>query len=530
MRHLFLFVLAILISSTTIFAQPPAGYYNSAEGKTGAQLKTALFGIIKNHSTVSYSGLWGAFKKSDKKANGKVWDMYSDCDFTFGSDQCGNYSSECDCYNREHSFPKSWFGNVSPMSSDMFHLYPTDGKVNGMRGNYPFGEVGTASYTSGNGCKRGNSSFSGYTGVVFEPIDEYKGDFARAYFYMATRYEDRIASWNSPMLDNSAYPAYTEWAVELLLKWHRQDPVSQKEIDRNNVIYNQYQHNRNPYVDHPEYADCVWENVCGAINFSSNPVLVVTENQEYTYNIEVYSPTGEAAAISCTTKPDWLTFTLDGENKAILKGTPNTSNIGNHPITLVATKDESTVKQEFNIEVVAISAVIEFTSTPVTEVNMNTNYSYIVQAGSSSGGKVSFSSPDDNPYWLTLTDNGDNTAELKGFATGLHVGEHNVKIIASSGSQTKEQAFKITVKVSDDAIEDVTSKIMRVYPNPVKNFLFVKNADKNSTFTIYDISGRMIKKQEFTNSQTIKIDVSNLESGVYILKNIDGRTVRFVKK
>ena len=129
-------------------AQIPAGYYNNANGLTGAPLKTALYNIIKGHISISYNALWTAFQTTDDKLDGNVWDMYSNCSFTFGSDQCGNYSIECDCYNREHSFPQSWFGSNSPMVSDLFHIYPTDGKVNGMRGNYPFGNVGTASYTS----------------------------------------------------------------------------------------------------------------------------------------------------------------------------------------------------------------------------------------------------------------------------------------------------------------------------------------------------------------------------------------------
>ncbi|MDE6695063.1 MAG: endonuclease, partial [Bacteroidales bacterium] len=177
-------------------SREPEGYYEAAYGKKGYSLKTALHGIIKGHTEISYNGLWEAYKKTDARADGKVWDMYSDCDFTFGTKQCGNYKNECDCYNREHSFPKSWFSDAKPMYSDLFHLYPTDGKVNGMRGNNPFGEVSNPSYVSNNGGKLGPNTTPGYAGTVFEPVDEYKGDFARSYFYMATCYEDKIAGWN----------------------------------------------------------------------------------------------------------------------------------------------------------------------------------------------------------------------------------------------------------------------------------------------------------------------------------------------
>jgi endonuclease I len=274
-------------------AQPPAGYYTTATGKTGADLKTALYDIIKGHTSLSYSALWTAFKTSDQKPDGKVWDMYSNCTFTFGTNQCGNYSSECDCYNREHSWPKSWFNEGTPMYTDMFHLVPTDGKVNGMRSNYPFGEVSTPSYTSENGSKLGSCSFPGYTGIVFEPVDEYKGDFARNYFYMATRYENVISSWHSnesnaeAILQPNSYPVFETWFVNLLLKWNTNDPVSQKEIDRNNVIYTSFQHNRNPYIDHPEYANLVW-----------SPNTGIAETPAY-LSLQVYpNPVSEMCTVS----------------------------------------------------------------------------------------------------------------------------------------------------------------------------------------------------------------------------------------
>lgn len=148
------------------------------------------------------------------------------------------------------------------MVSDAFHIYPTDGKVNGQRSSFPYGECASGTtLPSCNGVdalgKLGKSTFPGYSGTVFEPVDEYKGDFARTYFYMAACYNDKIASWSSPMLAGNSYPCYTTWAVNLLLKWNEQDPVSQKEIDRNNAVY-KHQNNRNPFIDHPELAEYIW--------------------------------------------------------------------------------------------------------------------------------------------------------------------------------------------------------------------------------------------------------------------------------
>lgn len=259
-RQLSLLSLIMLVAQ--LFAQGPNNsvtYYKSASGYKGKELKTALFKIISTHKQLSYNDLWTAFKTTDKREDGKVWDMYSGTsNFTFGTDQAGSYSKEGDVYNREHSFPKSWFNDATPMYTDLVHLVPTDGYVNGRRSNYPFGETKGETYTSNNGfSKLGTCTYPGYTGIVFEPNDEYKGDFARIYFYMATCYEDKIASWKSDMLDGTAYPAYTKWAVSMLLKWAKEDPVSQKEIDRNNAVYG-CQRNRNPYVDYPGLEQYVW--------------------------------------------------------------------------------------------------------------------------------------------------------------------------------------------------------------------------------------------------------------------------------
>jgi hypothetical protein len=135
--------------------------------------------------------------------------------------------------------------------SDLFALYPTDAHVNGNRGNNAYGEVASPQWTSLNGSKRGPCSYPGYSDIVFEPIDEYKGDLARTYFYMSTRYYTEDTGWpGGPMTVGADLKP---WAVNMLLEWHAQDPVSQKELDRNGVIWS-LQHNRNPFIDRPEFA------------------------------------------------------------------------------------------------------------------------------------------------------------------------------------------------------------------------------------------------------------------------------------
>jgi endonuclease I len=240
----------------------PAGYYDSAAGLIGEPLRAALHEIIDGHTVWSYDYAWTAFRTTDDRPDGKVWDIYSDVpggtppyEYDFGIDEGGIGGAEGNGYTREHSWPKSWFDDASPMVSDLFALYPCDAHVNGNRGNYPYGEVSSPEWVSLNGSKRGACSYPGYSGTVFEPIDEYKGDLARTYFYMTTRYYAEDTGWTgSPMTDGADL---LPWAVDMLLEWHEADPVSQKEIERNGTICG-LQGNRNPFIDHPEYAEAMY--------------------------------------------------------------------------------------------------------------------------------------------------------------------------------------------------------------------------------------------------------------------------------
>ena len=292
-------------TTTNTGSNLPPNYYSTATGLTCAPLKTALSSIITTGAVqLSYTpGVWTAFLKTDIKRNFEntrdiIWDMYSDrgpgqnepYEYVYQTNQCGTYSGEGNCYNREHSFPQSWFGgSILPMYSDINHLFPTDGWVNNLRGNFPFGEVTNIEATSGNptqnGSRRGTGTAVnfGYTGTVFEPINEYKGDFARAQFYMATRYETQIAGWQAngssadAVLNGTSYQAYDDWYIKLLYKWHLQDPVSDKERARNDSVY-VVQNNRNPFIDNPQWVFDVW-NCTGLLTTSgTNDLLRLPAN------------------------------------------------------------------------------------------------------------------------------------------------------------------------------------------------------------------------------------------------------------
>ena len=241
-------------------AQAPKGYYRTLEGKKEAELKTAVYQLVHNFTQVSsYNDLPRYFERTDVYPQSKRWwDMYSDIPL---------YAPSFKGLNREHSFPKSWWGGLTdiPAYVDLNHLYPSEADANMAKSNYPLGLVDRTQATkfdNGMTCvgypQRG---LGGGCQWVFEPDDEYKGDFARTYFYMATCYQD--LTWRyTYMVSNGTYPTLTGWAQEMLLKWHRNDPVSQKEIDRNNTVYS-IQNNRNPFIDEPELAEYIWGNKRG---------------------------------------------------------------------------------------------------------------------------------------------------------------------------------------------------------------------------------------------------------------------------
>ena len=279
------FALALAAKTVTPATSLPT-YYKDIDGKAGKSLFDAVQKVTKlGYSSLGYDGLWDAYPYTDVHENGYVWDMYSDCTWkSINSNHCGNYSDECDCYNREHSIPKSWYGGTtSGPGCDIFHLVPTDGKVNGIRSNYPFGEVSSADYNK-HGNKKGSAksititggnTIAGNTGAtisasgtVFEPRDEYKGDFARGYMGALLRWAGEKAftdgEGSKTFTTNFSTGSFglTKYGVALLMKWHRQDPVSQKEVDRNNGIQ-QTQGNRNPFIDYPYLAEYIWGEKAG---------------------------------------------------------------------------------------------------------------------------------------------------------------------------------------------------------------------------------------------------------------------------
>ena len=262
-----------------------SSYWSTVDPKANADtVFTKLHALVDKNTPTGESGygdLWDMYQITDKvPGKNKIWDMYGGFQFDFG-DKAGTYKKEGDCYNREHSIPKSWWNTVKDERyCDIIHLVPTDGKVNGMRSNYAFGEVSSATYThnfsaqtdgSGNTIQTAGSSKLGTgkainginaPGTVFEPDDQYKGDFARIYYYFSTRYgpKNKIPTYGdgTTIFSTDSDNFYlTSYGRALLNKWHVQDPVSKKETDRNDGV-EQTVGVRNPFVDHPEWADKIF--------------------------------------------------------------------------------------------------------------------------------------------------------------------------------------------------------------------------------------------------------------------------------
>ena len=261
----YLLIIVSAFFALGVFAQGPNGsntYYKNADGLSGEGLKTALSKIICGSlDAVGYNSLDEKYKITDKRADGTLRDWY---------DNTTKYNWTSGGWNKEHLVPQSWFKEASPMKSDIVHVVPTDSELNNTRGSDPLAEVGNKANDCPNGsyCLWGSCKTPGYSGKVFEPNDEIKGDIARIYFYMATCYEDVILNWKGKttastaynVLDfsgGSKYQPFKQWYIDMLLRWAKEDPVDEIEIARNNGV-KQVQNNRNPFVDYPGLEQYIW--------------------------------------------------------------------------------------------------------------------------------------------------------------------------------------------------------------------------------------------------------------------------------
>lgn len=328
----FSLTLLLILCVTSIWAQGPNNsgtYYQAANGKKGEALKTALFNIIKNPDVVSYNGLIDAYHKTDTRTDGKIRDWYSNATNYTWNDRNGN-ASEGAGWNREHSVPQSWFSEASPMKSDIVHVLPTDCYVNNRRSSFPFGEVGNVTYASNNSySKLGSCKTPGYSGTVFEPNDEIKGDIARIYFYMVTCYEDRFTNWTkgsaTQVFSSDKYQGLDAWCMDMMMRWSKNDPVDAVETARNNAVQ-EVQGNRNPYVDYPGLEEYVWgskkEEAFSYDNYNGTGGTIIPPDPNRVED-PVFSPMAGTyknavnVTLSCTTTGASIYYTLDGTEPSV---------------------------------------------------------------------------------------------------------------------------------------------------------------------------------------------------------------------
>jgi endonuclease I/chitodextrinase len=581
-------------------AQAPAGYYNSANGLSGAALKTELSSIITNgHVDKGYSGLWTAYKTTDidkdYENDGSILDIYSEkpvgtdpYNYTPGTNQCGTYSTEGNCYNREHIVPQSLFNQASPMVADIHFIRATDGKVNGMRSNYPFGKVGSASFTSQNGSKLGTSASSGYSGTVFEPIDEFKGDVARMIFYFVTRYQSKLSTFSSGnMLGSSTFPGLQTWELNVLLAWHNQDPVSQAEIKRNNASYT-FQGNRNPFIDNPNYVNLIWGsqqpsgdtqaptaatglNVSGktsssislAWNASTDNVGVTAYNVYMDGNLAttVSSTSTTISGLTPSTTYSFYVVAKDAagnssSNSSTVSGTTNSG--GTTPATNCANETFETIPAANSTYTTRTwsNGGISWTATDARTDQTINNKAITVRNGSLTSGtsangigsltvttqlkfsgtngtfdvKVNGTTVGTIPYSTSSTTTTINNINISG----------NVVVSLVNTSSSNRVAIDdlawtcypgTSARMAQTTALETSAKSFKISPNPITNQeIFVKgDLQKVKKAEIYNLQGKVLQTidQPFRDGNSIK--TRNLGQGIYILK-LDQTTMQFLVK
>ena len=441
-------------------------YWASADGKAGKELWTAISSRTNNgFKSLGYNGLWTAYKKTDVYPKdsvgkaGKIWDMYGECDFTYGDDQCGTYDGVCDCYNREHSIPKSWFGgSTSGIGCDIFHLVPTDGKINGTRSNDEFGNIAGSKTYYGNGTGSAGSWSTDKktiaseadeviqgTGNVFEPKDQYKGDFARGYMGTIIKWQQsNMTSGNnffSGVYDAAHYFGFTKKAVVLMMKWHREDPVSQKEIDRNNGIQ-ETQGNRNPFIDYPYLAEYIWGEHAGETVDMTQ--LLASTDPEFVPGVSDGSRSGEEPPSPATPKYG-VTWSANGApiHTDSIKENKNITELPASPLSCSAESDQFMGWTDAPIEgttdeepAVLYTKAAQFPA--VTEDV--TYYAVFAQAGEGSSEPATYTYSADSPI-ADWTNTGTNKGSYWLLDSGKELTSPEVDLSGLSSIQAKLRTF-----------------------------------------------------------------------------------------
>ncbi len=306
----------LLFSVMLVTAQIPSGYYNSANGLSGEQLKTALHNIIKNHTEYPYTSsstdVWDILKETDKDtANPENVILF----YTGWSVNAAQEYNNGSGWSREHVWAKSHgdFGTTMGAGTDAHHLRPADITVNSARNNKDFDNGGSL-YIDGDGATECYSDADSW-----QPRDAVKGDVARILFYMAVRYEGENGEPDLELVDavntydlNETGKGYMG-KLSTLIEWNSQDPVDSFEINRNNVVYS-FQGNRNPFIDHPEYVNEIW--TVTSAHVINEPQIKIYPNPARDYvNIELFNNKPAIGTLYNLSGDEIISFDIIGNYK-----------------------------------------------------------------------------------------------------------------------------------------------------------------------------------------------------------------------
>lgn len=621
-QTLFLLFLAPYLA----ISQVPANYYAGTSSLTGYALKSKLHDIVST-KTINwhYGDLQAFYNQTDldkyydhDATNTTIFlDIYSEIptgpdayEYT-EANGIGSASAEGQGWNREHMIPQSTFNSNYPMYSDLFYVIPADARINQLRSNYPYGKAGTTNYytfTNSSKISKNGTANSGYTGRVYEPIDEFKGDVARSLLYFAVRFEGKLSSFNfyngtsvandtSPF-DGSEEKSFEEWYIKMLLQWHAQDPVSQREIDRNNTVYT-IQKNRNPFIDHPEWVTTIWTQNPDGIIPQSPTNLTLQRNSAYFVNLG-WNPTSDSDILGykiyqngvyiASTKNTSISidhldpatsynFTVKAYDNGYLESTDSSIFTVTTLTSDIFSKDLMITKY---LEGTSNNKAIEITNKTGHPVNLdkyrlsiqfNGSYGYYFPDAFELEGTVqnneSFVILNPTAQFSCITNEqaklvsaapqmtfaGSQYLELRYNSTTIDaIGTKDINNFTSLGNVSLYRLNSITQPTSTFTLSEWKSypsnycenlgtlatsnpntavkNNWTIYPNPViGNTLSVEGRDlaKIQTLSLIDMSGKLIqqKNNPFKNSNSV--DVSNLKSGVYLLK-IDNETLKFIKK
>ena len=493
MKRKTLLTLCLLAAATMgTWAQGPNNsgtYYRNADGKSGAALKTAMHTIIsKKTKSPSYDDLLELYKKTDTRADGYVRDWYSNIThFTHIKDKAGNYQKEGDVYNREHTVPQSW----GAPKADIVHVVPTDGYVNNRRGNLPFGEVGTISYQSANGySKKGSCKTAGYSGIVFEPNDEVKGDIARIYFYMATCYEGTCENWGNSVFTGTTYQPLAKWTYDMMMRWSKLDPVDDVERARNAAIYrSDVQGNRNPFVDYPGLEDYVWgdkKDVPFSYDNYEGGDIVITDRVAqpvfapaagtYTDQVEV--------TISTSTEGATIYYTTNGTEPSA------NSRVYDSPIILTST---TTVKAIAVKEGMSTSYQAEATYTikktnPDTPVTDADEMEFALN-NSTFGSTASGSLTGANLHDYTVTKDGITVTYAKGSGSNMYMNSEHIRLY-SGNNIIVSSAGRDIVGAEFTLVLNNGGKVMQCDTGTITDLVWTGNT-QSVTFNVNSGSGHL---------------------------------------